>query len=74
MKYLLTGGGGYIGLHVALAIKNSGHDVLLADNFSNSNPKFINSVNASNFVTRHARKFLLRHQIGQIAYVTGYSL
>jgi|TARA_B110000196_G_C21148308_1_gene667968 UDP-glucose 4-epimerase len=37
MKYLLTGGAGYIGLHVALAIKNSGHDVLLADNFSNSN-------------------------------------
>ena len=36
MKTLLTGGAGYIGSHTALALVQSGHDIVIVDNFSNS--------------------------------------
>ena len=38
MKILLTGGAGYIGSHTAIELIESGHEVVIADNFSNSNP------------------------------------
>lgn len=38
MKILLTGGAGYIGSHTAVELSASGHDVVIADNFSNSSP------------------------------------
>ena len=36
MKILLTGGAGYIGTHTAVALIESGHEIVIADNFSNS--------------------------------------
>ena len=36
MKILLTGGAGYIGSHTALALLARGHQLVLVDNFSNS--------------------------------------
>lgn len=36
MKILVTGGAGYIGSHTTLELLNSGHDVIVADNLSNS--------------------------------------
>lgn len=36
MKLLVTGGAGYIGSHTALHLLNSGHDVTIFDNLSNS--------------------------------------
>ena len=41
MTILLTGGGGYIGTHTCIELINSGHSVIIADNFSNSNPEAI---------------------------------
>ncbi|MBP1575686.1 MAG: UDP-glucose 4-epimerase GalE [Oscillospiraceae bacterium] len=38
MKILLTGGAGYIGSHTAVELSSMGYDVVIADNFSNSNP------------------------------------
>ena len=38
MKVLLTGGAGYIGLHTAIELLESGHEVVLLDNFSNAAP------------------------------------
>ena len=35
MSILLSGGAGYIGSHVALALMNAGSDIVIADNFSN---------------------------------------
>ncbi|TCP27218.1 NAD-dependent epimerase/dehydratase family protein [Rhodovulum adriaticum] len=34
MAILITGGAGYIGSHVALALLDTGHDVVIADNLS----------------------------------------
>ena len=44
MKVLLTGGAGYIGSHIAVELQNAGHDVTIADNFSNSSPGVIGKI------------------------------
>ena len=36
MRILLTGGAGFIGSHTAVEMVQSGHDVVIFDNFSNS--------------------------------------
>jgi len=41
MKILLTGGAGYIGSHTALALLARGHQLVLVDNFSNSQPEVL---------------------------------
>lgn len=38
MKILVTGGMGYIGSHTCVELLKAGHDVLVYDNLSNSNP------------------------------------
>ena len=40
-RWLLVGGAGYIGSHTCLELLNSGHEVVVFDNFSNSNPEAI---------------------------------
>lgn len=36
IRFLLTGGAGYIGSHTALAFAERGHDVIIMDNFANA--------------------------------------
>lgn len=43
-KILVTGGAGYIGSHTVVELMNSGYEVVIADNFSNSNPGSIDGV------------------------------
>jgi len=38
MNILVAGGAGYIGSHTVLELLKQGHDVVIADNFSNSSP------------------------------------
>ena len=44
MKVLLTGGAGYIGSHTAVELLNSNHDVIIADDFTNSKPEVLNRI------------------------------
>jgi len=44
MKILVTGGTGYIGSHTVVELINSGFDVLIADNLSNSNIDVLSSI------------------------------
>ena len=37
MNILLTGGAGYIGSHAAIVLVEAGHNVVILDNFCNSN-------------------------------------
>lgn len=39
MNILITGGCGYIGSHTAIELLNSGHDIVIVDNFYNSSRK-----------------------------------
>ncbi len=44
MKILVTGGTGYIGSHTVVALFESGYDVIVVDDFSNSNPKILDQI------------------------------
>lgn len=44
MRVLVTGGAGYIGSHTAVALLQSGHSVVIADNFCNSMPEAVKRV------------------------------
>lgn len=44
MKILLAGGAGYIGSHTAVSLLESGHEVVVVDNYSNSCPEAIKRV------------------------------
>ena len=39
MAILVTGGTGYIGSHTVVDLLDNGYDVIIIDNFSNSNQK-----------------------------------
>lgn len=43
MNVLLTGGTGYIGSHAAVVLSQAGYEVVLLDNFCNSNPSVLDS-------------------------------
>ena len=44
MKVLVTGGTGYIGSHTCVSLLNSGSDVVIADNLSNSRLEVLNRI------------------------------
>lgn len=44
MAILLTGGAGYIGSHTAVELLNSGKDLVIIDDFSNSNEKALDAI------------------------------
>ncbi len=41
MRVLVTGGAGYIGSHTCVELLNSGHEIVIMDNYSNSSPEVI---------------------------------
>lgn len=44
MNVLITGGTGYIGSHTTIELIESGHDVTIVDNLSNSKPEVLNRI------------------------------
>ena len=44
MSVLVTGGAGYIGSHTVIELLNSGKDVVIIDDFSNSKPETVESI------------------------------
>ena len=46
MNILVTGGAGYIGSHTCVELLQAGHNVIVADNFSNSGPRALQAIEA----------------------------
>lgn len=44
MKVLVTGGAGFIGSHTVVELLNDGREVIIVDNFVNSNPEVLNRI------------------------------
>ena len=44
MSILVTGGAGYIGSHTAVELLNSGREIVIIDNFSNSKPEVLEKI------------------------------
>jgi len=47
MKVLVTGGAGYIGSHTCVELMQTGHEVVILDNFCNSHPAVIQRIGGS---------------------------
>lgn len=54
MAILLPGGAGYIGSHTAVELLNKGREIVIIDNFSNSNPTILEKIKK---ITRKDFKF-----------------
>ncbi len=63
---LVTGGSGYIGSHTVVELLNSGYDVIVFDNFDNSNPITLNKIHqiTGRYVKFYARD--IRDQLDDI--------
>ncbi len=46
MKVLVTGGAGFIGSHTVVELLNDGSEVIIVDNYVNSNPEVLNRIRA----------------------------
>ena len=44
MRILVTGGAGYIGSHTCVELLNSGYEIIVVDNFSNSKPEVLKRI------------------------------
>ncbi|EFH6887803.1 SDR family NAD(P)-dependent oxidoreductase, partial [Escherichia coli] len=44
MRILITGGAGYIGSHTIVELSKAGHEIVVIDNFSNSNRNVIKRI------------------------------
>jgi UDP-glucose 4-epimerase len=44
MAILITGGAGYIGSHTCVELLNAGYEIVVVDNFINSNPESLNRI------------------------------
>lgn len=44
MAILITGGAGYIGSHTCVELLNAGKDIVILDNFSNSKPEVVSTI------------------------------
>ena len=47
MAILVSGGAGYIGSHTCIELLNAGYDVVVADNYYNASPVFLDRVSRS---------------------------
>ena len=62
MKILVSGGAGYIGSHTVVQLVAAGYDVVIVDNFSNSNPTVMGRLEAltGEQITLHSFDLRLR--------------
>ena len=68
MRVLVTGGAGYIGSHTCLVLLEAGHDVVVADNLSNSKEESLRRVRAltGRPLTFHRVDLLNRHGLDEV--------
>ena len=65
MKYILvTGGAGFIGSHTSVVLIENGYNLLIVDNFINSNPEVINRI--KNITKLHKKEFNHRIKLKNI--------
>lgn len=83
MAFLLTGGAGYIGSHTAVELLAAGEDVVIVDDFSNSDPMVIDRVERitgqrpklfqADVADRRAmKKVFSENQIEAVVHFAGY--
>jgi UDP-glucose 4-epimerase len=69
-KILVTGGTGYIGSHTVVELQNSGYDVVILDNLSNSNSKVLGQITAITGKTPQFIQFDLRDKAALTEFIS----
>jgi UDP-glucose 4-epimerase len=83
MKILVTGGAGYIGSHACLELLQSGYEIVIIDNLSNSSQESLNrikKISSKNFLFYEAdlrdkskiEKIFKNHQIQSVMHFAGF--
>lgn len=83
MKILVTGGAGYIGSHACLKLLQSGYEIAIIDNLSNSSQESLNrikKISSKNFLFYEAdlrdkskiEKIFKNHQIQSVMHFAGF--
>ncbi|PJF33718.1 MAG: UDP-glucose 4-epimerase GalE, partial [Phototrophicales bacterium] len=57
MKILVTGGTGYIGSHTVVELQESGYEVVIVDNLSNSYASVVDQIEKITGIRPHFEKF-----------------
>ncbi|WP_214071784.1 UDP-glucose 4-epimerase GalE [Mucilaginibacter sp. dw_454] len=68
-KILVTGGTGYIGAHTVVELQQSGYEVVIIDNLSNSNIKILDQIKTITGVMPVFEKLDLRNKIGVFEFI-----
>jgi UDP-glucose 4-epimerase len=68
-KILVTGGTGYIGSHTVVELQNSGYEVIILDNLSNSNIKILDQITTITGITPKFIKLDLRDKQELFAFI-----
>lgn len=63
MAILVTGGAGYIGSHTCVELLNSGYEIIVVDNFSNSKPEALKRV------SELTKKTFISYEVDLLDYV-----
>lgn len=58
MKVLVTGGTGYIGSHTVVELQNSGFEVVILDNLSNSTADVVNRIEKITGIRPSSRRWI----------------
>ncbi len=71
MKILVTGGTGYIGSHTCVELLSAGHEVVIADNLSNSSILVLQRIEKITGKWPIFEKLDMRDSGGQISVLSG---
>lgn len=69
-KILVTGGTGYIGAHTVVELQQSGYEVVIIDNLSNSNIKIINQIKTITGIAPAFEKLDLRDKTAIAGFIS----
>ncbi|MFD2874172.1 UDP-glucose 4-epimerase GalE [Mucilaginibacter ximonensis] len=68
-KVLVTGGTGYIGAHTVVELQQSGFEVVIIDNLSNSDIRIIDQIKTITGITPVFERLDLRDKVGVCAFI-----
>src|SRR3569833_2753004 len=71
-KILVTGGTGYIGAHTVVELQQSGYEVVIIDNLSNSNIKILDQIKAITGVAPTFKKIDMRDKADEYEFIQAH--
>lgn len=68
-RILVTGGTGYIGSHTVVELQNSGYEVIIIDNLSNSSADVVDNIESIRYPPRLLRNWIVLILLALMPYL-----